>query len=156
MRGKWLLYQFHVIRKREAGTFQFTRNGTCHAWHYRDFCPGNGFLGDLSSWFSALPFACLLEPWVADRMTPKPKILRIYRSHGAKKICAPLCSKKKKTSHVLRSLFCEFKTFVSFQGLLPSRDWPSRFRIVPNSEPTPPRGSSAFSREHHAGPQRRY
>lgn len=70
--------------------------------------------------------ACVTEPpccmtamnEVADCMTPKPQDPRVYRSYSAQ-ICAPSCpsrggEKKKRESRVLRSLFCEFKTLVSF------------------------------------------
>lgn len=54
------------------------------------------------------------EAWVADCMTPKPQDPRIYRSYSAQ-ICAPSCpSRGKRESRVLRSLFCKFKTLVSF------------------------------------------
>ncbi len=54
------------------------------------------------------------EAWVADCMTPKPQDPRVRRSYSAQ-ICAPSCpSRGKRESRVLRSLFCKFKTLVSF------------------------------------------
>lgn len=67
---------------------------------------------------SPAPPCCMTamnEAWLADCMTPKPQDPRIYRSYSAQ-ICAPSCPSrgKKRESRVLRSLFCKFKTLVSF------------------------------------------
>lgn len=53
------------------------------------------------------------EAWVTDCMTPKPQDPRIYRSYSAQ-ICAPSCPSRVEKKKCLRSLFCKFKTLVSF------------------------------------------
>jgi hypothetical protein len=103
----------------------------------------NWYLVDLGSWLQ--PASCMPAWSLSGRShDSKAQDPRIYRSYSAR-ICAPPWPRKSLTSCALCS--AAFKTLVSFHGLLPSRDWPSRFRIVPKTKPTPPCGSSAFSRE---------